>query len=283
MKYKRFFVLGVLFSVTLGAFGGGVHQVFAQDVMSDASLGVSIDSVSITNDLESIIINGEGLTDVRTIALIGTSCPTLMAGNDLHTDTSIGVYNVKTFLGDCLTQYRGKQISIVLQGKNVSTSAYAVFVPEDMSAGLLEAPAPGTPTEENETPEEVPFEGSFENTTNVNWTDSGESHCEVNGKEVPCEELYESAKTGAKFFGSIVIGFLLLALLGFIFWAWLLIHAIRNPIQNKAVWIVCFLLFGIVTAIIYYFAVKRTFVHQVPVSHVQNVVPPQTPPSQPQM
>ena len=44
-----------------------------------------------------------------------------------------------------------------------------------------------------------------------------------------------------------------------IFWILMLIHAISKPIKSKAVWILILLIFGIIGAIIYYFAVKREF------------------------
>lgn len=45
-----------------------------------------------------------------------------------------------------------------------------------------------------------------------------------------------------------------------IFWILMLVHAISKPIKSKAVWILILLIFGIIGAIIYYFAVKREFV-----------------------
>jgi hypothetical protein len=38
----------------------------------------------------------------------------------------------------------------------------------------------------------------------------------------------------------------------------MLVDAIKKPIQHKPLWIIILLLFGIVGAIVYYFAVKRS-------------------------
>jgi hypothetical protein len=59
------------------------------------------------------------------------------------------------------------------------------------------------------------------------------------------------------------LGFLLLILLlsiaCFVFWIMMIVHAISKPIKSKALWIIILLLFGIIGAIVYYFAVKRQF------------------------
>lgn len=54
-----------------------------------------------------------------------------------------------------------------------------------------------------------------------------------------------------------MLGFGALSLVGFVFWLVMLIHACSNNIPNKVLWIVLLFLFGIIAAIVYYFAVKR--------------------------
>lgn len=99
--------------------------------------------------------------------------------------------------------------------------------------------------------------------------------CKINGKVVPCEQITNGVKTGFKIIGWI----LLIGLLGFIFWVWMLIHAFTHPIPNKVVWIICFFVFGLLTAILYYFMVKRSFVPAVaPMPEQMPPTPPQTPP-----
>ena len=84
---------------------------------------------------------------------------------------------------------------------------------------------------------------------------SAPSPCKLNGEYVPCEQLTGYAKMGFKILG----GILLLSFIALIFWLFMLIHAIKNPIPNKAIWIICFIIFGVITAIVYYFAVWRSY------------------------
>ena len=54
-----------------------------------------------------------------------------------------------------------------------------------------------------------------------------------------------------------MLGFGAFGLVSFVFWLVMLIHACSNNIPNKVLWIVLLFLFGIIAAIVYYFAVKR--------------------------
>jgi hypothetical protein len=78
--------------------------------------------------------------------------------------------------------------------------------------------------------------------------------CTVNGKDVPCDEFF--ADFGWVF---LAIGAFVFALIGF--WLWMLIHAIKNNIPNKILWIVLLLFPSIngLAAIVYYFMIKRKF------------------------
>ncbi len=104
----------------------------------------------------------------------------------------------------------------------------------------------------------------------------GESHCTVNGKEVSCEELFDVAKTGIHVIGSVFVFFVLLGITAFVFWIWMFVHALSHPIENKVVWVLCFIIFGIVTAIIYYFVVKRSYDARVKAA-LASYTPPPTP------
>jgi pilus assembly protein TadC len=53
--------------------------------------------------------------------------------------------------------------------------------------------------------------------------------------------------------------FLAISVFCLVFWILMLVHAISKPIKQKAVWILIILLFGIIGALVYYFAVKRDF------------------------
>lgn len=52
-----------------------------------------------------------------------------------------------------------------------------------------------------------------------------------------------------------IVGILLLA-----FWIWMLVHAVKNDIDYKPVWILVLWFLNIIGAIIYYFAVKKDYV-----------------------
>lgn len=86
--------------------------------------------------------------------------------------------------------------------------------------------------------------------------------CTVNGREVPCEELGNQVKGFLGWGVGIILVVLVLVILATIFWIMMIVHAARNPINNKGIWIVVMMFTGIVGALIYYFAVKRKFNQQ---------------------
>lgn len=103
--------------------------------------------------------------------------------------------------------------------------------------------------------------------------------CSLNGEDVPCGAAGGAAAAGAAIgIGMIIIAILvgLVSLLGFIFWVWMLIHAIAKPVDNKAVWIIAMIILGLPVSIIYYFVVKRKFV-ETP-APIQPVPPAPEPP-----
>lgn len=77
------------------------------------------------------------------------------------------------------------------------------------------------------------------------------SNCTINGEAADC-----GAAAGIAL--AVLIPFIIIAILSFVGWLVMLIHAITKDIPNKAVWIVLLLLFN-VAWIIYYFVVKRPF------------------------
>ena len=81
--------------------------------------------------------------------------------------------------------------------------------------------------------------------------------CKVNGKSVDCDQAMKEVGWFLKMGLWIMLGFGALSLVGFVFWLVMLIHACSNDIPNKVLWIVLLFLFGIIAAIVYYFAVKR--------------------------
>jgi hypothetical protein len=93
------------------------------------------------------------------------------------------------------------------------------------------------------------------NTTTVATSTSS---CTVNGQSVPCGQLFKSIGWFAGIGLGLIILFIVIAILCFIFWIFMLVDAIKKPIQHKPLWIIILLLFGIIGAIVYYFAVKRS-------------------------
>jgi hypothetical protein len=87
--------------------------------------------------------------------------------------------------------------------------------------------------------------------------------CTVNGEQVACPA---GLGIGMLIFAIVMFA---LGIFFFVFWIKMIIHAASNPVQNKALWIVLMVLFGVLGAIIYYFVVKKDFVV------VANVVSPQ--------
>lgn len=88
---------------------------------------------------------------------------------------------------------------------------------------------------------------------------SAQAKCTVNGREVPCEEAWQSVKTAAGLGIGVFLVILVVIILAAIFWLMMVIHAIRNPIKSKAIWLFLLLITGILGAVVYYFAVKRKF------------------------
>ncbi len=98
--------------------------------------------------------------------------------------------------------------------------------------------------------------------------------CKLNWQEVNCAQMAEAAKSWLSIglWGFLI--FWVLFLLGGIFWLVMLIHAISNPIPNKAVWIIVIFFGSLFGAIIYYFVIKKrhtvVLVPSVPTVSMQN-------------
>lgn len=92
-------------------------------------------------------------------------------------------------------------------------------------------------------------------TQTATWTVT--SKCMSNWVEVDCEEAI------GWFFAmwaKVLMIFWIVMTIFFIFWIWMLVHAISNKISNKVLWIIILIFLWYLGAIIYYFAVKRKFV-----------------------
>lgn len=116
---------------------------------------------------------------------------------------------------------------------------------------------------------------------------AGTSTCKVNGQEVPCEQLAASAgkAIGAGLGVLAVVGILIL--LFTIFWIMMLIHAATHPVQHRAMWILLMVFTGLLGAIIYWIAVKRTYGKNAPAAAMSSGAPveasPVPPPVSPQL
>jgi hypothetical protein len=92
--------------------------------------------------------------------------------------------------------------------------------------------------------------------------------CELNGKEIPCEELGQQL---GGFLGAgigIVIALIIVGIASTIFWIMMLIHAATHEVENKAMWIIVLVFTGIIGALIYYFVVKRKFAPTTPATPI---------------
>ncbi len=86
-----------------------------------------------------------------------------------------------------------------------------------------------------------------------NTDDSDIQKIEINKKDI--SGLGGIAAAGLLF----VLIIFLFAVFCFAFWVAMLVHAISKPIKTKALWILIILMFNILGALVYYFAVKNEF------------------------
>lgn len=90
-------------------------------------------------------------------------------------------------------------------------------------------------------------------------------NCMINGRQVPCEQVQEQLQgmglllgIGAVFM-AIWLLFLIITIVGGIFWLLMLIHASSHEIENKPLWIIILVFTNFLGALVYYFTVKRPF------------------------
>lgn len=103
---------------------------------------------------------------------------------------------------------------------------------------------------------EKELEATIETDVASTWTTTSTSKCMANWVEVDCNEMVDWLLNTWK--NILYIAWAIIAVFT-IFWLWMLIHAIANPISKKVLWIIILLIFGYIWAIIYYFVVKRKF------------------------
>jgi len=83
------------------------------------------------------------------------------------------------------------------------------------------------------------------------------SSCKINGREVPCDQLWDQFGGFFGFGAGLFVALMVINILAFVFWILMLIDAIRRPIANKVVWILVLVFTGIIGALIYYFVIRR--------------------------
>ncbi len=98
-----------------------------------------------------------------------------------------------------------------------------------------------------------------------------EGRCTVNGQEIPCPEAVQAIGKAAIGFGIFALVMGTVGIAATVFWIMMLVHAASKPIENKALWIVLMVITGIIGAIVYYFAVKRTFISPAATSVIPQV------------
>ncbi len=81
--------------------------------------------------------------------------------------------------------------------------------------------------------------------------------CSLNGQEVPCDELMESAAPYLWLGGTAMIVMMALGIAATIFWIMMLVHACTHDNKDKTLWILIIVFTGFIGALIYYFVVKR--------------------------
>lgn len=145
-------------------------------------------------------------------------------------------------------------IALFAGGAAVSSAQTATGTATSSTSGVTGTSAGTVETTQTPEPPDAPA-ASFDET---------EANCTLNGEPVPCEEV-------AGWFGWIfgagaafLVLFGLITLAIFIFWLLMLIHAARNSIENRNLWIVIHIIafltgLALISAVAYYFIVKRPF------------------------
>jgi len=81
--------------------------------------------------------------------------------------------------------------------------------------------------------------------------------CTVNGKEVPCDEFWRDYGWLFGAMGIFWVVAMIVALVGTVFWIWMLIDCANRNFKEKTTWIIILAVGNILGAIIYYLLVKR--------------------------
>ena len=85
------------------------------------------------------------------------------------------------------------------------------------------------------------------------------TNCTLDGSGADCVQITEQAtqQLTLGIGGLISIAAIVMAII--IFWLMMFIHALKHSFKNKALWVVIILLGNVIGAVVYYFAIERTF------------------------
>lgn len=93
---------------------------------------------------------------------------------------------------------------------------------------------------------------------------AGHSHttCTLNGKEIDCAELADKAEPFIGLGIGLLAVFLVLLIASFVFWLLMMIHAVQHEWPDRTIWVILlavsfFLGFGLIAALVYFFAEKK--------------------------
>lgn len=110
------------------------------------------------------------------------------------------------------------------------------------------------------------------------------AYCEVNGSEVPCDQFF----TDYGWIVAAVFGTMAILVVGMLFfWCWMVIDCLQRNFPNKIIWLLGFFVFGLPTAIIYFFVIKKAapatgpFGSSIPDTSADPNVSPYNPPKTP--
>jgi H+/Cl- antiporter ClcA len=81
--------------------------------------------------------------------------------------------------------------------------------------------------------------------------------CTVNGRDVPCDQFWDDYGWLFGAMGIFWVIAMVFALIGTIFWVWMLVDCANRSFKQKTKWIVIIAVLNIIGAVAYYLIIKR--------------------------
>ena len=108
--------------------------------------------------------------------------------------------------------------------------------------------------------------------------EAAQNGCTLNGQPIDCGELADKAKPFIGLGIGIFVIVFILATVALVFWLIMLLHALNHKSPNRDTWIIVLIVsfvmgFGLVAAIIYYFAEKQNAELATPSIPEQKITP----------